>query len=277
MVQECVPVFKLGEILLASELIVHKSGISESAGQMLKVSKQDVTAQVRNTTDALNRLHAFYVGLEYTGQLAFSKSGAWSRRGSGSPSWLMSSSKESMLGHADGYSRYAVAVHKILSNHKDLWSECRLECLRGGGLPRNPKHDDDGDSDVDEVARTKPARADRKRSAKDKAGIQELEAKIKNMEKAEELRQARARHAQPLDGQAHQGTPGGREGVGCDTKGPLPAGRMQVLQLVGRVRQPQLQEEAHLRDMREEVPLGRSPLREVSYSFSWHTRQSGRW
>ena len=42
---------------------------------------------------------------------------------------IRSKVQKNMIEHGDKFSRYADALHNVLTNHKDIWSECRTECL----------------------------------------------------------------------------------------------------------------------------------------------------
>ena len=72
-VHESIPVYKLGEIRLASEPNVHRSGISENSEKLLQISKQELAATVKDATDAINHLTAFFIALEYLGHFAYAK------------------------------------------------------------------------------------------------------------------------------------------------------------------------------------------------------------
>ena len=70
-IHQVVPPYEFGEVRLRSETIVQSSGIAASADLLLKVARVDVPASVTCEEDAIHRIHAFLVALEYVGQLAY--------------------------------------------------------------------------------------------------------------------------------------------------------------------------------------------------------------
>ena len=67
---QVVPRYELGEIRLRSETFVQNLGIAPTADLLLKVARTDVPSSVTCEDDAMNRIDAFMLALEYVGQLA---------------------------------------------------------------------------------------------------------------------------------------------------------------------------------------------------------------
>ena len=73
MVHSAVMPYLLGEIRLKSETIIQNTGVAKTAELLLQVAKEDVPTQVSSETDAMNRVFAFFVTLEFLGVSRFSK------------------------------------------------------------------------------------------------------------------------------------------------------------------------------------------------------------
>ena len=60
-VNEVVLPYRLGEILLRSEDVVQKPGLSPTAEMLLKISQKEVPASVKAEDNAINRIHALFI------------------------------------------------------------------------------------------------------------------------------------------------------------------------------------------------------------------------
>ena len=67
LVHECVPAYKLWEVRLASETIATSSTFSRNANDLLKISEEEVSPSVDSEEDAINRIIALFVAVEYLG------------------------------------------------------------------------------------------------------------------------------------------------------------------------------------------------------------------
>ena len=72
MVHGAVPFYQVGEMRTRSEQIVQKSGISKTAEDLIKVVNVDQPAQAASETQVIDKLHAFFVALEYLNICEFS-------------------------------------------------------------------------------------------------------------------------------------------------------------------------------------------------------------
>ena len=66
-VNECILPYELAEVRLRSETIVSKAGMATTPEMLLRISQVDEPARVRLEEDALNRIYAFWVAMEFTG------------------------------------------------------------------------------------------------------------------------------------------------------------------------------------------------------------------
>ena len=72
LVHGSIPFYEIGEMRVRSDTILQKSGISSSAEQLLQISKVDEVPVVATEEEVLNRLHAFFMTLEYLNICSFS-------------------------------------------------------------------------------------------------------------------------------------------------------------------------------------------------------------
>ena len=117
---------ELGEVRLRSETITQSSGVAANADLLLKVARVDEPVCVTCEEDAIHRIHALLVSLEYVGQLAYGDfKGAQGSRTGGSLSYLRE--LEHRRKEKPGL-RFIVAVdRKIRKKVHQLMVEKRLE------------------------------------------------------------------------------------------------------------------------------------------------------
>ena len=65
LVHGAVPFYQVGEFRTRSEHVVQKSGISKTADDLIKVVAVDQPVQAASEAQVLDKLHAFFVALEY--------------------------------------------------------------------------------------------------------------------------------------------------------------------------------------------------------------------
>ena len=129
---------------------------SETAEHLLQDAKEDCPTFIMSQENAMQRLHALCVGLEYVGIMSFSRGvqgsdGRWTG-GSLTYHQQMEESRHSTSGvqfvvladklirgtvhkvvseHTSRYHTFSDAFNTVLVEHKDLWQEARMEALRG--------------------------------------------------------------------------------------------------------------------------------------------------
>lgn len=153
-----VPFYELGEIRLRSEDIRTISKFAESADRLLKLSREDERAVVSSESDAMNRLFAWCVALEFGGYCAmsrFSKGGGeitggtldylaeLERRRVDFPglSYLVTADKlirkkvaRLLTDERDSFGSFSLALDEVLKNHRYLWIDARA--LADSHLPK---------------------------------------------------------------------------------------------------------------------------------------------
>eukprot|EP00971_Amphidinium_carterae_P342341 6481617-Amphidinium_carterae.3 len=158
-----VPFYELGDVRLRSEHIKERKSIATTTDFLLKVAKADEPTQVISEADALNRVYAFFIGLEWVGQLAFSRFGTASseNKAGGALDYLEELERRRLdnpgltyLITADRVIRQKVAklltdernrvhsfseaLHEVLHQHQYLWNDARAiaQELTAGGVKR---------------------------------------------------------------------------------------------------------------------------------------------
>ena len=150
-VHQVVPFYELGEIRLRAENVVQTTGIAPTAELLLKVARVDSPASVTCEDDALNRIHAYLVALEYAGQLSFADfrktagghtGGALTyireletrRRETPGLAFIINVDRkirkkvhQLLVEQRSAYSTYSDALYEVLTNCAIYWTEARLD------------------------------------------------------------------------------------------------------------------------------------------------------
>ena len=71
MVHEVILPYDIGELRVKADKIVKKGGLSKTTEALLKVSQDSVPAVVSLDEDAVHRIQAFYIALEYLGHVRY--------------------------------------------------------------------------------------------------------------------------------------------------------------------------------------------------------------
>ena len=165
MVHGAVPFYQVGEIRTRSEQVAQKSGISKNAEDLLKVVLVDQPVVAASESQVMDKLHAFFVALEYLNICDFTvKAGPlrymaeleeWRHDNKGLALLLSVDSlirkKVARLNHDQRktYGTFSAALVAVLNDHKHLWNDARssaeLDKFRQAQHqapetpPRNPK------------------------------------------------------------------------------------------------------------------------------------------
>ena len=150
-IHQVVPPYELGEVRLRSETIIQSSGVAASADLLLKVARVDEPVSVTCEEDAIHRIHALLVSLEYVGQLAYGDfKGARGSRTGGSLSYLRELEHrrretpglrfivavdrkirkkvhQLMVEKRLEFGTYSEALFEVLDRHEIYWTEARLD------------------------------------------------------------------------------------------------------------------------------------------------------
>ena len=73
LVHGMVPYYTVSEIRVRSDTISQKTGLTRTAEDLLTVSKADEPDQVTDVQTLLNRIHAFFMALEYLNICGYSR------------------------------------------------------------------------------------------------------------------------------------------------------------------------------------------------------------
>ena len=160
-IHDVIPIYQLGEIRLRSEVIIQKSGLAPTAEHLLRIAKLDEAASVGSEEDALARLHAFFVTLEYLGVCGYSRfhlsdTGEWKgdaldyllelenrRRDTPGLPYIVNVDRKirkkvhqlNSEQHQD-YPTFSVALRAVLTGYRHFRSEARTQCTRSKSLSR---------------------------------------------------------------------------------------------------------------------------------------------
>ena len=143
LVHGCVPFYELAEIRSRADVIQSKAGLTRSAEDLLTISRADLPEPVTDVNEALNRVHAFIVALEYLNVAPYSgKSGALrylralelfknEMPGLASIITLDSLFRKKIyklqFNEREAYETFSSAMTEVLDNHKYLVNEARTK------------------------------------------------------------------------------------------------------------------------------------------------------
>ena len=141
LVHGAVPFYQVGEMRTRSEQIVQKSGISKNADDLLKVVSVDQPAIAASESQVLDKLHAFFVALEYLNICDFTTDQGPLKYLSELEEWRYENKGLALLLAADSlirkkvhrlnhdhrkqYPTFSSALKEVLLNHKQLWNDAR--------------------------------------------------------------------------------------------------------------------------------------------------------
>ena len=133
--------YEVGEMRTRSETIVQKSGLSKNAEDLLKVVQVDQPSAAVSETQVMDKLHAFFVALEYLNICDYSVTAGPLRYLSELEEWRHEHRGLALLLSADSLIRKKVyrlnsdqrvkfptfsgAMIEVLTNHKQLWNDAR--------------------------------------------------------------------------------------------------------------------------------------------------------
>jgi len=141
LVHGAVPFYQVGEFRTRSEQIVQKSGISKTADDLIKVVAVDQPVQAASEAQVLDKLHAFFVALEYLNICEFTVAAGplkylseleeWRHENRGLALLLtvdtLIRKKVHRLNHdrRKEFSTFSKALVEVLTNHKQIWNDAR--------------------------------------------------------------------------------------------------------------------------------------------------------
>ena len=196
LVQAIVKFYEIAEMRTKDETITQKTGFTETAEELLKVSKKDEDAPAASIEIFWNRLNAFFVALEYLNVCSFSKTSGplryikelrvFEKEIPGLASMLLVDKlmrkKIMEIQEEDRvkFKTFSSAMIEVLDNHKYLWNDARTRCSnrRSSSPPKGSKRKIE---DKEEETPMKTPRAARR--AKARARTKELLKEAKALKK----------------------------------------------------------------------------------------------
>ena len=141
LVHGAIPFYQVGEFRTRNERVVQKSGISKTAEDLIKVVVTDQPVQAASESQVIDKLHAFFVALEYLNICEFTVAAGplkylaeleeWRHENRGLALLLAVDSlirkKAHRLNHDQRktYPTFSSALLEVLVNHKQLWNDAR--------------------------------------------------------------------------------------------------------------------------------------------------------
>ena len=141
LVHGAVPFYQVGEFRTRSEQVIQKSGISKTADDLIKVVAVDQPVQAASEAQVLDRLHCFFVALEYLNICEFTVAAGplkylaeleeWRHENRGLALLLtvdtLIRQKVHRLNHdrRKEFSTFSKALLEVLVNHKQIWNDAR--------------------------------------------------------------------------------------------------------------------------------------------------------
>ena len=200
LVHGMVPYYSVAEIRTRSDSIVQKSGLSKNAEDLLTISKADEPDQVTDSMTMMNRIHAFFMALEYLNICTYSRAAGPLRymqeleqfrsECPGLPYLLAADSlirkkvNRLQAEQRQLYGTFEDAITEVLNNHKYLWNDARTKAVLSKVDRRREEASETGDSQdkvVEAVPKSSPNKERKKRQRlRNKALLREAkDSKVK--------------------------------------------------------------------------------------------------
>ena len=141
LVHGSVPFYEVGELRTRSETLVQKSGLTKNSEDLLKVVTVDQPTLAVSESQVMDKLHAFFVALEYLNICDFSVTQGplkyleeleeWRHENRGlalllSVDTLIRKKVARLLSdHRKKYPTFSSALLEVLTHHKQLWNDAR--------------------------------------------------------------------------------------------------------------------------------------------------------
>ena len=199
LVHGMVPYYTVSEIRVRSDTISQKTGLTRTAEDLLTVSKADEPDQVTDVQTLLNRIHAFFMALEYLNICGYSRAAGPLRYLQELEQFRVDCPGLPFVMAADAlirkkiyrlqseqretYGSFQEAFLEVINNHKYLWNDARTKAVLARVDRKEPTTVREADH-VQEEAPTKvtsPNKNKRKR-----ARNRELLKEAKQIKKANE-------------------------------------------------------------------------------------------
>ena len=143
LVHGMVPLYTAAEIRTRADTIIQKAGLSKNAEDLLTVSKAEEPDSVTDVQTLLNRLHAFFMALEYLNICPYSRATGplmylqqleqFRAECPGLPFVLMADTLirkkvfRLQAEQRDTFATFQAALLDVLTNHRYLWNDARTK------------------------------------------------------------------------------------------------------------------------------------------------------
>lgn len=141
LVHGAVMFYQVGELRTRSETVVQKAGLSKNAEDLIKVVQVDQPVAAASESQVMDKLHAFFVALEYLNICDFSLKGGPLRYLSELEEWRHENKGLALVLTVDSlirkkvhrlnhdarklYPTFSSALLEVLNNHKQIWNDAR--------------------------------------------------------------------------------------------------------------------------------------------------------
>ena len=156
LVQAIVKFYEIAEIRTKDEQITMKTGFTDTAEDLLKISKKEEEVPAASLEIFWNRLNALFVALEYLNICSFTKTAGplryvkelrvFERERSGLAAMLLVDKvirkkvQEVQEEERETFKTFSAALIEVLDNHKYLWNDARTRISnRSPGTPQGSK------------------------------------------------------------------------------------------------------------------------------------------
>ena len=204
LVHGAVPFYQVGEFRTRSEAVVQKTGIAKNSEDLLKVVQVDQPVAAASESQVMDKLHAFFVALEYLNICDFTTAQGPLRYLAELEEWRHENRGLALLLCVDALIRrkvhrlnhdqrkkfpnFSAALVEVLDHHKHLWNDARssaeLDKFKQAGqqAPVTPPRASQKRAHPDDspVKLTPKQRKNQARRARDKATVAAARAQIKS-------------------------------------------------------------------------------------------------
>ena len=141
LVHGAVAFYEVGEMLTRADRIVQTSGFSKTSDDLLRVVQSDNKVAIASDSDVMDRLHAFFIALEYLNICDFTIAAGPLKYLSELEEWRHENRGLAVLLAADSLIRkevyklnndkrkefpsFSLALQEVLTHHKQLWNDAR--------------------------------------------------------------------------------------------------------------------------------------------------------
>ena len=199
LVHGMVPYYTVSEIRVRSDTISQKTGLTRTAEDLLTVSKADEPDQVTDVQTLLNRIHAFFMALEYLNICGYSRAAGPLRYLQELEQFRVDCPGLPFVMAADAlirkkvyrlqseqretYGSFQDALLEVINNHKYLWNDARTKAI----LARVDRKDTPPVRDADQVQDEAPTKvASPNKNKRKRARNRELLKEAKQIKKSNE-------------------------------------------------------------------------------------------